>query len=149
MSEQKKKTASEQGKASRDKGKRFERYVANLFREYGITAKRTVQFCGKTGQAGDVDGVPGVHVECKAVEKLNLEAAYAQSVRDAEAAKKGEVPIVIHKKSRKPVMITMALDDWMEMYLAWQKEKINGGCHQEQCQDVNQNVIIIHEKKYC
>lgn len=121
MAERIKRTASAQGKASRDKGKRFEREIANFFKSYGITARRTAQFCGKTGAAGDVEGVPGVHIECKAVEKLNLEAAYQQSVRDAEAADKGEYPIVIHKKSRKPAMVTMALDDWIVMYLTWAK----------------------------
>lgn len=121
MAERIKRTASEQGRASRDKGKRFERDIANFFKTYGITAKRTAQYCGKTGQAGDVEGVPGIHIECKAVEKLNLEAAYAQSVRDAEAAGKGEYPVVIHKKSRKSAMVTMTLDDWIVMYLAWAK----------------------------
>ena len=121
MAERINRTASAQGKASRDKGKRFEREIANFFKSYGITARRTAQFCGKTGQAGDVEGVPGVHVECKAVEKLNLEVAYQQSVRDAEAADKGEYPIVIHKRSRRPAMVTMALEDWSVMYLAWQR----------------------------
>ena len=121
MAERAKKSASAQGRASRDKGKRFERWVASFFKEYGITAKRTAQYCGKTGLAGDVEGVPGIHIECKAVEKLNLEAAYQQSVRDAEAADKGEYPIVIHKKSRKPAMVTMALEDWIVMYLTWQR----------------------------
>lgn len=120
MTERVRRTASAQGRASREKGKRFERNIANFFKGHGINAKRTAQYCGKTGQAGDVEGVLGVHIECKAVEKLNLEAAYAQSVRDAEAAGKNEVPIVIHKKSRKPAMITMTLTDWIDMYLAWQ-----------------------------
>lgn len=120
MAEKIKRSASAQGRASREKGKRFEREVSRFFREYGVSARRTAQFCGKTGVAGDVEGIPGIHVECKAVEKLNLEQAYQQSVRDAEAAGKGEIPIVIHKKSRKPAMITMALTDWIGMYLAWQ-----------------------------
>ena len=123
MSEIIKRTASALGKASRDKGKRFERDIANFFKSYGIAARRTAQFCGKTGQAGDVEGVPGIHVECKAVEKLNLEQAYQQSVRDAEAAGKEEIPVVIHKKSRKPAMITLALEDWICMYLAWQNSQ--------------------------
>ena len=113
------KSSSAQGKASREKGKRFERWVANYFSEHGVSARRTAQYCGKTGAAGDVEGVPGVHIECKAVEKLNLEAAYQQSVRDAEAAGRGEIPVVIHKKSRKPAMITLALEDWISMYLVW------------------------------
>lgn len=115
-----KKSASAQGRASRNKGKRFERDIANFFKNYGVTARRTAQYCGKTGQAGDVEGVPGVHIECKAVEKLNLETAYQQSARDAEAARNGEIPVMIHKKSRKPAMVTMALEDWIDMYLAWQ-----------------------------
>ena len=121
MAERAKRNASAQGKASRDKGKRFERWVASFFKEYGITAKRTAQYCGKTGLAEDVEGVPGIHIECKAVERLNMEAAYQQSVRDAEAAGRGEYPIVIHKKSRKPAMVTMALEDWIVMYLAWMR----------------------------
>lgn len=83
--------------------------------------RRTAQCLGKTGQAGDVEGVPGIHIECKNVEKLNIDAAYQQSVRDAEAADRGEYPIVVHKKSRKPAMVTMTLDDWIVMYLAWYK----------------------------
>ena len=58
-------------------------------------------------------------MECKYTERLQLEAAWNQSVRDAEAAGKGEIPVVIHKRSRKPTMITMALEDWIGMYLAW------------------------------
>ena len=121
MAERAKRTASAQGRASRDKGKRFERDIASFFKAYGITAKRTAQYCGKTGQAGDVEGVPGIHIECKAVERLNMEAAYQQSVRDAEAAGRGEYPVVIHKRSRRPAMVTMTLDDWIVMYLAWRK----------------------------
>lgn len=124
MAERMKRTAQQQGRASREKGKRFEREVANFFKSYGVkTARRTAQCMGKTGQAGDVEGVPDCHIECKVVEKLNLEAAYAQSVRDAEAAGKNEIPVVVHKKSRKPAMITMALTDWINMYLAWQNSQ--------------------------
>ena len=119
MAEKIKRSASAQGRASREKGKRFEREVAIFFKEHGVSARRTAQYCGKTGQAGDVEGVPSVHIECKFVEKLNLEAAYAQSVRDAEAAGRSEIPIVIYKKSRKPAMVTLALEDWISMYLAW------------------------------
>lgn len=115
-----KKSASAQGRASREKGKRFEREVANFFKNYGVSTRRTAQFCEKTGAAGDVEGVPGIHVECKYVEKLNLEAAYQQSIRDAEAAGNEEVPIVIHKRSRRQPMVSLALSDWICMYLAWQ-----------------------------
>lgn len=114
-----KRTASEQGRASREKGKRFERAVAAFFKENGVDARRSAQYCGRSGQAHDIDNVPGISVECKYTERLQLEAAWNQAVRDAEAAGKGEIPVVIHKRSRKPTMITMALEDWIGMYLAW------------------------------
>ena len=136
MAERTKRTAQQQGRASREKGKRFEREVANFFKSYGVkTARRTAQFCGKTGQSGDVEGIPGIHIECKNVEKLNLDTAYQQSVRDAEAAGKEEIPIVIHKKSRKQAMVTMALTDWIDMYLAWQdsQEKTKESIHPYLC----------------
>lgn len=107
-----KKSPQEQGRASRQKGKRFEREVANLFKAHGFEAKRTAQFCGKTGTA-DVDGVDGLHIECKAVERLNLNKAMEQSMSDA---REGEVPIVIHKMSRKPILVTMKWEDWIELY---------------------------------
>ena len=52
-------------KAQREKGKAGERELAALFREYGFNARRTSQYCGQTGDASDVIGLPGIHVECK------------------------------------------------------------------------------------
>ena len=60
------------GKMSREKGKRGERTVASLFKEYGYDAKRSAQFCGKTGQAADVVGVPLIHIEVKFQEAVNV-----------------------------------------------------------------------------
>ena len=69
------------GKAQREKGKRGERELAGVFREYGYDARRGQQYCGAAGNA-DVIGLPGIHVECKRVEKLNLLDAVAQAVHD-------------------------------------------------------------------
>lgn len=55
-------------KAQREKGKAGERELAALFREYGFNARRTSQYCGQTGDASDVIGLPGFHVECKRCE---------------------------------------------------------------------------------
>ena len=44
-------------KMSREKGKRFERTVANLFKKHGYAgAHRSAQYCGNTGDAADVIG---------------------------------------------------------------------------------------------
>ena len=100
------------GKSERDKGARFERQIANILKERGYEARRGQQYCGTSGDA-DVVGLPGVHIEAKAVERLNISTAYAQSVRDA---REGEVPVVIHKKSREPIMITLTLADFLDFY---------------------------------
>lgn len=99
------------GKMSRDKGKRGERNWAALCREYGFDCRRTAQFCGKTGEAADVVGIPGIHQEVKWVESLNLRKAMEQAERDC-----GEnVPIVAHKKNGQEWLVTMRAVDWLEM----------------------------------
>lgn len=111
------------GRASRNKGKRGEREFANICKDKGFpNAHRTAQFRGNTGAAGDVEGLPGIHIECKFVENLNLRAAMEQSRNDAAANGNGDFPIVVHKKSRQPWLITMDIDDWFELYKAWRKE---------------------------
>ena len=104
------------GKASRDKGKRFERALASRFREYGYDARRTAQYCGNTGDASDVVGLPGIHVEAKHVERMSLYEWMAQAIRDAEAGGKGNLPAVFHKKNNADILVTMRLDDYMTIY---------------------------------
>jgi hypothetical protein len=104
------------GKMSRDKGARFERLLASRFREYGYKAKRTAQHCGNTGDAADVDGLPGIHVEAKAVEAMRLYDWMAQAKRDATAGGKGDLPAVFHKKNNCPILVTMEFEDFMQIY---------------------------------
>ena len=105
------------GKMSREKGKSGEREVAKLFRDYGIEAKRGCQFHGGP-DSPDVMGVPGLHVEVKRVERLNLYEAMEQCWHDASAE---EVPVVIHRRNNKPWIVAMAFDDFMRLYLPWSK----------------------------
>lgn len=94
---------------SRNKGAAGERELAQVLRDHGIEARRGQQYCGANGDA-DVVGLEGYHIECKRVERLNIEEAYAQSTRDART---GEIPIVCHRKNRKPWMVTMSLEDFL------------------------------------
>ena len=99
------------GKMSREKGKRGEREWAALCREYGFNCRRTAQYCGNTGEAADVVGIPGIHQEVKWVERLNLRDAMEQAERDC-----GEnIPIVAHKKNGKEWLVTMRAEDWLKM----------------------------------
>lgn len=86
--------------------------VATILREYGYDSRRGQQYCGSNGDA-DVVGLPGVHIECKRVERLNIYDAIEQSKNDA---RDGENPVVMHRRNRKEWLVTMPLDDWMKIY---------------------------------
>ena len=101
---------------SRRKGAEFERALAKMLRNYGYECRRGQQFCGANGDA-DVVGLPGIHIEAKAVERLNLYDAMAQAKR---GAREGELPAVFHKKNRCKVLVTMEIDDFMGIYREWE-----------------------------
>lgn len=97
---------------SRRKGAAFERRLAGILRDYGFDARRGQQYSGANGDA-DVVGLPGIHIEAKAVERLNLYDAMAQSKHDARS---GEIPVVMHKKNNCNILVTMELENFMELY---------------------------------
>ena len=99
---------------SKRKGADGERKLAKKLNEYGFNTRRSVQYNGKADDGkADLVNLPGIHIECKRVERLNVSEAMTQAINDA---KNGELPTVFHKKNHKPWLVTMRLDDWMELY---------------------------------
>lgn len=112
---------------SKQKGARFERELAKIFQSYGYeNARRTAQYCGNTGDASDVIGLPGIHVEAKMQERMRLYDWMAQAENDASNNHVKPLPAVFHKQSRKEILVTMRLDDWMKLYDAY-REKLRLG----------------------
>lgn len=105
---------------SRNKGKVGELELKGYLREYGYDCRRGQQYCGANGDA-DVVGLPNVHVECKRVEKLNIENAMDQSKRDA---REGEIPTVMHRKNHCEWLVTLRLEDFMKIYASWDADNI-------------------------
>lgn len=103
---------------SRQKGARGEREWAAFCREQGYDCRRTAQYCGKTGDAADVVGLPGIHQEVKRVERLNIEEAMFQATRDA--FKSGVIPVVAHRKNNAEWLVTMKAEDWFKLYREWE-----------------------------
>lgn len=102
---------------SKQKGARFERFLASKFREYGYEdARRTAQYCGNTGDASDVVGLPLIHIEAKHQEQMRLYEWISQAKRDAEAGGENRLPAVFHKKNNAEILVTMTLEDWMHLY---------------------------------
>lgn len=105
---------------SKQKGARFERLLASKFREQGYDARRTAQYCGNSGDAADVTGLPGIHVEAKHAEAMRLYEWMAQAKRDAAAGGGNALPAVFHKKNYAEILVTMELDDWFCLYREWE-----------------------------
>lgn len=101
---------------SKQKGARFERELAKMFRNHGYEARRTAQFCGNTGDASDVVGLPFIHIEAKHQETMRLYDWMEQAVRDCKAGRNKTLPVVFHKKNNHKVLVTMEFDDWMQIY---------------------------------
>ena len=96
------------------KGRAGEVELSNILNSYGIPARpgRAMSY----GTEPDVVGVPGIHVECKRVERLNVSMAMRQAVRDAAVF--GGKPTLFHRRNREGWLVTMRLSDWIELYRA-------------------------------
>lgn len=110
---EKARSTSERGRSSQRKGADGERELVNLLRAEGFDVQRggSLSF----GSTQDINGLPGVHIEAKRVERLNLYAAMAQAEKDAERFHDG-APTVFHRRSRSPWLVTMLFNDWIKLY---------------------------------
>ena len=97
---------------SRSKGAKGERELARVLRQYGYDCRRGQQYSGSNGDA-DVVGLPGVHIECKRVERLNIHDAMDQAKRDS---RDGEIPTVFHRKNNCEWLVTLQIDEFMKLY---------------------------------
>ena len=105
---------------SKQKGKRGELELVKILRKLGFNTRRTAQYNGKeTGSLADLIGIEGVHIECKRVEKLNIDTAMDQAIRDS---KENEAPMVFHRKNGRPWFVTMGIEDWAVRERFYQKE---------------------------
>lgn len=80
------------------------------------------------GEVPDLSGLPGVHVEVKRVERLNVPEAMAQAIRDSEKFNDG-TPVLFHRRSRSPWLVTMLMEDWLTLYKA-QGCRCGGHCNE-------------------
>ena len=96
---------------SRSKGAKGERELANILKDYGYNTRRGQQYNGLEGE--DIVGLDYIHIECKRVENLNLDKAMQQAKRDS---KDYQMPTVFHRKNKQKWLVTMELDNWIELY---------------------------------
>lgn len=103
------------GAKSQRKGRGGELEICRILQAHGIPAEpgQAVSY----GSTPDVVGVPGIHLEIKRVERLNVPEAMNQAARDSEKFQDG-APALFHRRNRSPWLVTMRLSDWMKLYLS-------------------------------
>lgn len=104
---------------SKRKGKVGELEWARVCNDHGYNCRRTAQYCGNTGEASDVVGLPGIHQEVKRTERLDLYGAMFQAAHDARP---GRIPIVAHRRNNHDWVVIMSAEQWFELYRAWEAD---------------------------
>lgn len=101
------------GKQSQRKGAAGELELVEILNGYGYETERGGSLT--YGTVPDVTGLPGIHIECKRSERLNILEAINQAARDSLRFRDG-LPAVFHRRNRQPWLVTMRLVDWMTLY---------------------------------
>lgn len=107
---------SSSGKRARRHGAEFERETAKLLKEYGFDdAHRTQQYCGNSGEAADVVGLPGIHIECKF--RQNIAGVFDWLEQAQNDCKGKTLPVVIAGRAREKMpFVAMRFDVFMQLY---------------------------------
>lgn len=101
------------GKKQQRKGADGERELAAILAGFGYEVQRGGSMT--YGSVPDIVGLPGVHIECKRQERLDLMGAIRQAETDAERFRDG-MPTVFHRRNRSKWLVTMPLYAWMQLY---------------------------------
>lgn len=104
---------SKLGKQSKEKGKRYERKVANAFKAAGFLARRSVQYKG-TATSQDVEAETPIplNIEAKYVAKLNIRKAYQRTVEDGDP---NAISVVVHGMANKIDLVTLSFSDFLKL----------------------------------
>lgn len=103
------------GKAARNKGAAAERELAALIRDtWGYEVHRGKVFYHES----DIVGLDGIHMEVKRQERLNVYEAIKQAIAEADKRSDG-IPAVFHRRDREGWLVTMRLEDWIDLYGEW------------------------------
>ena len=110
------------GKGARVKGAQFERDIANYLSEQtGVEFKRGLaQSRGGGAEVADVTTSATLphplHFELKRQIRCNIKAAYHQAQEDSS---KEAIRVIITKEDREDTLVTMELDQWLELFKLW------------------------------
>ncbi len=96
------------GRKPKSRGNRAELEIVNILKAHGYPAYRNFASGGYGGS--DVIGIPGVSIEVKMVEKLNIWAAIAQC---KDAASPSDIPCVAFRRNNHEWMAAIPFEDFL------------------------------------
>jgi len=104
---------------SKRKGTVAERELANIFTAAGVPSRRSVQYCGRAGDADIVCDHLDLHVEVKRTERFSLTDAIAQAANDS----RGRPWIIVHRSNGRPWLVIQTFDQWAADSLKFREAK--------------------------
>lgn len=117
------------GAKSQRKGRAAELELSRILQGHGYNVEpgRALSY----GEVPDLSGLPGVHIECKRCQQVRLETWMEQATKDAQRFQDG-VPTIFHRKDRSPWLVTMPLENWLQLYGRAMSCKCGGRCSAEE-----------------
>jgi hypothetical protein len=110
--------AATNGRPMKARGARFEREVVACLRDNGHPYAERAYGAGRPRDVGDIDGLPGFALECKAHRSIDLAGFMNEAAAEADNLGDGVVPVVIAKRRGKPITdayVVMQLGDWAQL----------------------------------
>ena len=90
------------GSAPKRRGSQFERDVVHYLQEHGFADAERAYGAGRPEDIGDVVGIPGVTIECKAARSIDL-AGFADEAERERLNARQPYGVAIVKRRNKPI----------------------------------------------
>lgn len=97
---------------SKAKGKRGELEAVHFLNGLGFKTRRTAQYCGNTGEAADVEGIEGLHLEVKRCEAVHFKEWTHQAEHDCG----DKIPVVMTRQNNEPWRVILRAEDFFKIW---------------------------------
>lgn len=101
------------GMRSRRKGSRGELEVVHAFNSEGFDCWRTPNSGGLSHSKGDINGIPGLHIEVKRAEQVRIREWIGQAEQDCAPH---DIPIVVWRTSADLWRVDLPLTDFVPLW---------------------------------
>ena len=116
---------------SKRKGTVAERELANIFTAAGVPSRRSVQYCGRAGDADIVCEHLDLHIEVKRTERFSLTEAIAQASTDSN----GKPWIIVHRSNGRPWMVIQPFHQWAADSASFREAKARNAAAPQEASD--------------